>query len=151
MARINAEILSALECLERSSGTDPFTEGWWYHGTTYRAAQAILGGKKRIVGEFWLTKNPQGASQCSGKTVLRCTVHLSKSDPPRAGEDRYNRKDGDEGLDKPYRWIGVIEGRVFIDRDSLSHCATTHAEVQIPTVADGLARLTQTAVPSTGT
>ena len=145
MAKIKIEVASACDCLERSRGTDPFTEGWWYHGTTYRTAQAMLNGRKRITGEFWLTKNPQGASQCNGTKVLRCTVHLNKSDPPRAGDDRYNRKDEDEGLDQPYKWIGVIEGCVFLDKDCIQDDIAGDPQEAVPSAADELARLTRNA------
>jgi hypothetical protein len=141
MPKIQVEILTAAECESRSSGTDAFTEGWWYHGTTYNTAKAILSQKKQIRGEFWLTKNPEGASQCNGKTALRCTVYLHKSHPPKPTDDKYNRKDADEGLDQPHKWIGIIEGKVFIDKDSVGAGSPSSVSADIPTVGEELARL----------
>ena len=141
MAKIKVGILSAAECERRSVGTDPFTEGWWYHGTSYGTAKAILDRKQNLDRQFWLTKNPQGASQCKGTTVLRCRVQLRKSKPPKPGDDRYNTKDGDEGLDLGYKWIGVIEGHVFIDRDCLSGAEDGSQTDTIPTVGEELERI----------
>ena len=142
MAKITASILSPLECEQQSQGTDSFTAGWWFHGTTYKTAKAILSGQKKIHSPFWLTRNPSGASQHHGCTVLPCTVNLHKSQPPKTTDDKYNRKDGDEGLDQPYEWLGVVEGRVFIANDSIRESIADHSgSANVPTVGEELEKI----------
>ena len=147
MARIAVEILPPDQCEQRSLGTDPFAAGWWYHGTTYRTAKAILCGKEKIRSPFWLTRNPAGASQHHGTTVIRCTTNLHSSRPPQPRDDRYYRKGGNEGLDQPYEWIGVFEGRVYIANNSLGCQSSPETEEskRPPTVGEELKRITRSA------
>lgn len=142
MPKIVTEFLTPQESEARSQGTDAFTAGWWYHGTTYRTAQAILNGQKEVHSIFWLTRNPSGASQHHGTTVLRCTVNLRKSQPPQPTDDKYNRKSGNEGLDQPYEWLGVIEGRVFISSESLQQSVSDQIHsAEMPSVWSELERI----------
>lgn len=109
MAKIKAERLSATDCEAPSEGTDQFTEGWWFRGTDEKTAKAFLAGRK-IESPFWLTKNPNGASQRHGACAIRCTVLLNQEK-----HDRYRTKGADEGLDRGFAWLGLEEGRIFID------------------------------------
>ena len=144
MSRIRAEVLSAEECLARSTGTQAGTEGWWFHGTTARTAVAILSGQRKLHSPFWLTRNPAGASQHHGHIVLWCTVNLRRSLPAKATDDKYHRKGGDEGLDQPYPWIGIVEGRVFIASAPPEDASTPESCTQpgIPTVGEEFEKIT---------
>ena len=143
MAKIKVEILPAHECLQRSRGTDKGTAGWWIHGTTEPTARAILNGKKKVHSPFWLTRNPDGASQHHGKTILWCTVKLCTTQPPKPSDDKYKRKGKNEGLDQPYEWIGVVEGKVFIASSPPDSEKTFQPkdEKKIPTVVEELQKI----------
>jgi hypothetical protein len=117
MPKIITQLLNSEECLRRSVGTDPFTKGWWYHGTNEKTAKGMQTGSVKITDGFWLTKNPAGASQCNGEWIVRCTVRLNRRPESPNGLDRYMTKAGNQELDQPYKWIEVLEGTIFIDKD----------------------------------
>jgi hypothetical protein len=142
MPKIRVTLTTAEECETASLGTDEFTKGWWYHGTGTGTARAILDGRKAVYSPLWLTKNPDGASQRHGQTVIRCTVLLQTSQPPGPTDDRYVRKEANEGLDQPFCWIGVYEGSVFFDRDFMDIRNDAGAgEMAVPTVGEELQRI----------
>jgi len=112
MGKIKVHAFNATDCETASEGTDPVTEGWWFHGTDERTAKNILSGKRPIRSPFCLTKNHKGASQRHGKCVIRCTVRLKKT-----AHDRYFMKEKGEGLDAEFRWLEVVEGTLFLDKE----------------------------------
>lgn len=107
------------ECIEFSEGTDPETEGWWYHSGTESECRALSTGEARVrtkgKHDFWFSRCEVGANHKAEHThVIRATVNVSED-----FRDEWRMEDPENnGLAAGYRWLCVSDPRRFmIERD----------------------------------
>jgi hypothetical protein len=117
MSKITTYVGSKQDCERLSLGTDIYTKGWWHHATTRKVATGMIDGTHEIIGEFWMTTNPIGASPRGSRCVIRACVNLHRDKELHKSRGRY--RTDDDNLDPGFKWICVDEGNIFIDKDYL--------------------------------